>query len=159
MRAAPGGRTSTSSSSECPTGEVVESRCRTEVDIKKIVAPEAKLELYRRLLQSVPEVDAKSNFGSAYTAINGNMYTIISKHGVVGIRLPEPEHSEFLDTYATELFRGGPAWPPTKEFVAVPDDLLEDTKTQAVSRAESRLCQDSEAQADEEVRSQCETRR
>jgi hypothetical protein len=25
------------------------------------------------------------------------------------------------------LFRGDPAWPPAKEFVAVPDDLLERT--------------------------------
>lgn len=96
---------------------------------KKVVAPEAKQLLYERLLKSVPEVEAKSNFGSAYTAINGNMFTIISKHGVVGIRLPEPQRSEFLDTYATELFRGDPAWPPAKEFVAVPHDLLEDTET------------------------------
>ncbi len=96
---------------------------------KKVVAPEAKQLLYQRLLESVPEVDAKSNFGSAYTAINGNMYTINSKHGMVGIRLPEPQRSEFMATYATELFRGDPAWPPAKEFVAVPDELLEDTKT------------------------------
>lgn len=57
------------------------------------------------------------------------MYTMISKHGVVGIRLPEPERSEFLTKYSTGLFRGDPAWPPAQEFVAVPDDLLADTKT------------------------------
>ena len=96
---------------------------------KKVVAPDSKQLLYQRLLLSVPDVDVKSNFGSAYAAINGNMYTIISKHGVVGIRLPEPQRTDFLETYRTELFRGDPAWPPAKEFVAVPDDLLEDTKT------------------------------
>lgn len=94
---------------------------------KKVTAPPDKVLLYQRLLDSVAGVDTKSNFGSAYTAINGNMYTMISKHGVVGIRLPEPERSAFLKEHASELFRGDPAWPPAKEFVAVPDDMLADT--------------------------------
>jgi hypothetical protein len=96
---------------------------------KKVTAPPEKVALYQRLLESVDGVDTKSNFGSAYTAINGNMYTMISKHGVVGIRLPEPDRTAFLEKYSTELFRGDPAWPPAKEFVAVPEDLLADTKT------------------------------
>ena len=95
---------------------------------KKVVALADKVDLYMSLLDSVPEIASKSNFGSAYTAINGNMYTIISKHGVVGIRLPEPERSEFLERYSTDLFRGDPSWPPAKEFVAVPDHLLEKTE-------------------------------
>ena len=94
---------------------------------KKVTAPPDKVLLYERLLESVG-VDARSNFGSAYTAVNGNMYTMISKHGVVGIRLPEPERTAFLKDYSTSLFRGDPAWPPAKEFVAVPDDLLADTE-------------------------------
>jgi hypothetical protein len=94
---------------------------------KKVSAPPEKVRLYQRLLESVEGVDAKSNFGSAYTAVNGNMYTMISKHGVVGIRLPEPERAAFMEEYSTELLRGDPAWPPAKEFVAVPDDLLENT--------------------------------
>ena len=94
---------------------------------KKVTAPPEKVALYRQLLQSVEGVDSKANFGSAYTAINGNMYTMISKHGVVGIRLPEPQRSAFLAEYSTDLFRGDPAWPPAREFVAVPDDLLADT--------------------------------
>jgi hypothetical protein len=94
---------------------------------KKVTAPPDKMALYQRLITSVEGADAKSNFGSAYTAVNGNMYSMISKHGVVGIRLPEPDRSEFLAAYETELFRGDPAWPPAKEFVAVPDALLEDT--------------------------------
>jgi hypothetical protein len=97
--------------------------------VKKVSAPPEKMALYQRLLESVEGIDTKSNFGSAYTAINGNMYSMISKHGVVGIRLPEPDRSAFLATYATELFRGDPAWPPTKAFVAVPDALLPDIET------------------------------
>jgi hypothetical protein len=90
--------------------------------------PPERLALYERLLASVDGVEGKANFGSGYTAIDGNMYTVISKHGVVGIRLPEPERSAFLDQHHTELFRGDPAWPPAREFVAVPDALLEDTE-------------------------------
>jgi len=78
---------------------------------KRVVAPPEKVELYRKLLASVEGIDTKSNFGSAYTAINGNMYTMISKHGVVGIRLPEPERSEFLAQYSTELFGAIPPGP------------------------------------------------
>lgn len=94
---------------------------------KKTNVPEDRLRLYQRLLESVPGVAEKSNFGSAYTAVNGNMYSMISKHGLVGIRLPEAERAAFMARYGTELFRGDPAWPPAKEFVAVPDDLLERT--------------------------------
>ncbi len=54
---------------------------------KKTSVPPDKLELYERLLEAA-DIDSKSNFGSAYTAINGNMYSMISKYGVVGIRLP-----------------------------------------------------------------------
>jgi hypothetical protein len=95
---------------------------------KKVSAPAAKAELYRKLLGSVEGIDTKSNFGSAYTAINGNMYTMISKHGVVGIRLPQPDRDAFLEKYETELFRGDPDWPPAREFVAVPEDLLSNTR-------------------------------
>ena len=90
-------------------------------------APAEAVQLYERLLASVEGVDTKANFGSAYTAINGNMYTMISKHGLVGIRLPEPDRSEFLAAHRAELFRGDPAWPPAREFVGVPPDLLPQT--------------------------------
>ena len=96
---------------------------------KRVAAPADKVALYEALLASVEGVDRRSNFGSAYTAVNGNMYSMISKHGLVGIRLPEPERAAFIERYDTELFRGDPAWPPAREFVAVPDWLLPDTDT------------------------------
>jgi hypothetical protein len=37
---------------------------------------------------SVEGIEARSNFGSAYTAVNGSMYSMVSEYGVVGIRLP-----------------------------------------------------------------------
>lgn len=98
---------------------------------KRLNVPEDNLRLYERLIDAVAGVEAKSNFGSGYTAINGNMYSMISKHGVVGIRLPEPERTAFIERYDTALFRADPAWPPAKEYVAVPDHLLRDTDTLA----------------------------
>ena len=94
---------------------------------KAVTVPPDKRALYQKLLASVTGIEEKSNFGSAYTAVNGNMYSMISKHGLVGIRLPDAERAAFIERYHTDLFRGDPAWPAAKEFVAVPDDLLERT--------------------------------
>jgi hypothetical protein len=94
---------------------------------KQTSVPERALALYRAALAAVPGLEEKSNFGSAYTAINGNMYSIISKHGLVGVRLPPDERAAFMTEHGTDLFRGDPAWPPAKEFVAVPEAMLADT--------------------------------
>ena len=95
--------------------------------MKNTSVPPDKLRLYERLVASVDGAELKSNFGSAYTAVNGNMYSMISKYGVVGIRLPAAEHAAFLAEYDTTVFRADPSWPPSKQYVAVPDHLLEDT--------------------------------
>lgn len=95
---------------------------------KATSVPPEPLALYERLIAALPDVELKSNFGSAYTALNGNMFTMISKHGLVGIRLPKADREAFLAKYDAELFRGDPAWPPAKEYVAVPAALLAKTK-------------------------------
>ncbi len=95
---------------------------------KKTSVPEHQLRLYEQLVAAVEGAECKSNFGSAYTAVNGNMYSMISKYGVVGIRLPEPDRAAFLTRHDAEIFRADPAWPPNKEYIAVPGELLEDTE-------------------------------
>jgi hypothetical protein len=95
--------------------------------VKKTTVPPEKLKLYEKLLASTPGIASKSNFGAAYTAVNGNMYSMISKYGVVGIRLPEPVRTAFLEKHDATIFRADPAWPPNKEYVAVPDALLPKT--------------------------------
>jgi hypothetical protein len=95
---------------------------------KKTSVPPDKLKLYERLIAATQGAEGKSNFGSAYLAVNGNMYSMISKFGVVGIRLPEKDIPVFLDKYKTKMFQGDPSWPPSKLMVAVPDDLLANTK-------------------------------
>ena len=92
-----------------------------------VTIPPDRLSLYERLLSWVERVEVKSNFGSADAAVNGNVHPMISKHGVGGIRLPEPDRSEFLAEFGADLLGGDPAWPPAREYVAVPDDLLADT--------------------------------
>ena len=95
---------------------------------KRTSVPEDKLGLYERLVNALDGAELKSNFGSAYTAVNGNMYSMISKHGVVGIRLPAADREAFLTEHDTTIFRADPSWPPAKEYVAVPDALLQDTE-------------------------------
>ena len=65
-----------------------------------------KLRLYEELVASTPGIESKSHhLRAAYTAVKGNMYFLISKYGVVGIRLPEPDRSRFLENYDTTIFR------------------------------------------------------
>ncbi len=89
--------------------------------------PEDKLQLYRQLVEATPGVEIKANFGFPYTALNGNMYSFIAKDGKVGIRLAKEEREAFLEEYKTELFLHS-SGTVLKEYVTVPDDLLEDTK-------------------------------
>jgi hypothetical protein len=58
--------------------------------------PADKLRLYERLVAAAG-IDPKENFGASYTAVNGNMFSMISKHGIVGIRLPDGERDAFLE--------------------------------------------------------------
>lgn len=95
---------------------------------KKTSVPPDKLRLYEKLVAATEGAETKSNFGSAYTAVNGTMYSMISKYGVVGIRLPPKDIVAFLEKFKTTMFRGDPKWPPSKLMVAVPDDLLANTR-------------------------------
>src|SRR5262245_20544423 len=94
---------------------------------KQNAVPEDKLRLYEALIATLEEVDTKSKFGAGYTAVNGNMYSMISKHGIVGLRIPPAMRGEFIAKFGAEPFRGDPAWPPSKELLAIPDELLAQT--------------------------------
>ncbi len=103
---------------------------------KKTSVPPDQMRLYEQLVAAAG-IDVKSNFGSGYTAVNGNMFSMISKYGVVGIRLPDADRAAFLAKYDAEIFRADPKWPPNPEYVAVPADLLANTRALApyLSRA------------------------
>lgn len=54
------------------------------------------------------------------------MFTLLSPSGVMALRLPEDERNRFLEKHKTRLFEAYGA--VMKEYVAVPDELLRNTK-------------------------------
>jgi hypothetical protein len=92
---------------------------------KTDLPPADKVELYDQLIATNPEIERKGKT-SPYTSHNGHMFTYLSKTGSLGIRLPKEEREAFLEKYNTTLFESYGAI--MKEYVTVPDDLLENTE-------------------------------
>jgi hypothetical protein len=84
-----------------------------------------KVALYDKLIGTRPEIERKGD-ANPYTAVNGNMFTILLGWERLGIRLPEEERAKFLKKYGTTLLEAYGA--VMKEYVAVPDALLGKTK-------------------------------
>lgn len=94
---------------------------------KKPVSEE-QLAAYDRLLGTHPEIERKGK-NLLYTSVNGHMFTVFSTEAKLGIRLPKAERQAFLTEFDTTILESyGHNMP---EYVTVPDDLLEDTKTLA----------------------------
>ena len=93
---------------------------------KKTIPPE-QLELYKQLVECVPELEVRSNFGFPYTSHNGHMFSLLSKSGFVGIRLPKEEREAFLEKFDSSIYKPEPG-PLLKEYVTIPNDLLADTE-------------------------------
>ena len=91
---------------------------------KKVDIPQDKLEAYDRLIASNPEIKRKG-VTNPYTSVNGHMFSHLSKVGTLGLRLPKEEREAFLEKYDTTLYESYGAI--MKEYVAVPDDLLQNT--------------------------------
>ena len=87
-------------------------------------APPENVRLYEALIASLPGVERK---GAAfpYTSLNGNMFSILSKEGVMGLRLGRADREAFLSDHGASLYTSHGATMP--EYVAVPPDLLADT--------------------------------
>ena len=61
-----------------------------------------------------------------YTSISGNMYAMVSKAGVIGIRLGKDELAAFMAA-GGEPFEGTPGF-INREYGGVPASMLSDTK-------------------------------
>ena len=94
-------------------------------DKKKNAIDADKLALYERLVATVPEVERKGAT-HPYTSLNGNMFSCLHPPGSLALRLPEAKREEFLKKYNTTLFKSYGV--VQKEYVTVPDSLLENTK-------------------------------
>jgi hypothetical protein len=92
---------------------------------KKNNIPANKLELYEKLVATMPDIERKGA-ANPYTSLNGHMFTYLNPSGTLALRLPTEEREKFLKKYKTTLFEAYGA--VMKEYVTVPDALLKNTK-------------------------------
>ncbi len=85
--------------------------------------PEDKLALYKNAIDSHPELELKGGQKLPYTSHNGNMFTMLSKDGRVGIRLGKEDREAFINKYDTVPYKNYGSF--IKEYVEVPDTLLQ----------------------------------
>src|ERR1700722_9985134 len=92
---------------------------------KKNKIPPAKLELYEKLIATVPAIERKGAV-HPYTSFNGHMFTYLDQTGALGIRLAPDQVEAFLKKYKTTMFESYGVI--KKDWVTVPDTLLKNTK-------------------------------
>lgn len=85
--------------------------------------PEEKLALYKQLLATHPEIELKGGLKLPHTSYGGNMYTMLSKDGRIGIRLGKEDFKAFIEKYDAIQYKNYGA--NIKEYVEVPESLLE----------------------------------
>lgn len=83
-----------------------------------------RVALYDKLIATRPEIERKGD-ANPYTSLNGNMFTLLHQ-GRLAIRLSDEEREKFLKKYKTSLFEAYGT--VMKEYVAVPEAMLENTK-------------------------------
>ena len=90
----------------------------------KSEVPADKVELYEKLVATLPEVERKGAT-VPYTSVNGHMFSYLSKTGSLALRLPEEDRAEFQKKYKAPLCVAYGV--VQKEYVEVPDALLKKT--------------------------------
>jgi hypothetical protein len=84
-----------------------------------------KVELFDKLIATNPDIERKGKT-MPYTSLNGHMFTYLSKEGQMGIRLSPEDREKFKHDHDTDmLVQYGRVM---QDLVAVPDELLKDTK-------------------------------
>lgn len=93
---------------------------------KKPAIPEELLAQYDLIVSKIPDMERKG-VSLPYTSMNGNMYTMMRKDGVLGIRLNANERESFMEKYKTDPFENYGSM--IKEYVEVPASVLMNTDT------------------------------
>ena len=93
--------------------------------MKKTTAVNPQVALYEKLIATIPGLERKGD-ANPYTAVNGNMFTLLHQSSRLAIRLPEDKREEFVKKYKTTLFEAYGC--VMKEYAAVPDAMLKNTK-------------------------------
>jgi len=91
----------------------------------KGAVPSDKLELYEKLVATIPGVERKGAT-VPYTSLNGHMFSYLSKEGKLELRLPAGDRETFLKKYKAKLCVAYGKVQP--EYVEVPDSLLSSTR-------------------------------
>jgi hypothetical protein len=87
-------------------------------------APADKVALYETLVATNQRVKRKGAT-MPYTSLNGNMFSLLNKDGVLLLRLSDEDREAFVAKYKTKpVIMYGTVMP---EYVAVPDELLAKT--------------------------------
>ena len=90
----------------------------------KPAAPADKVALYETLVATNQRVKRKGAT-MPYTSLNGNMFSLLNKDGVLLLRLSDEDREAFVAKYKTKpVIMYGTVMP---EYVAVPDELLAKT--------------------------------
>ena len=92
---------------------------RTSSSIK----PE-RLAAYDRVIEGVPGV-VRKGASIPYTSVNGNMFSYLFGEGSLALRLSAADRDTFLASFGTRLHEAYGI--VQKEYVDVPDALLDDT--------------------------------
>jgi hypothetical protein len=92
---------------------------------KKSKIPPAQLDLYEKLIATVPAIERKGAV-HPYTSLNGHMFTYLDQTGTLGIRLAPDQVEAFLKKYKTTMFESYGV--VKRDWVTVPDSLLRNPK-------------------------------
>lgn len=88
-------------------------------------SPADRVVVYDQLVSTIPQMERKGD-ANPYTALNGNMFTLLHQSQTLAIRLPAGEREKFLKKYKTSLFEAYGA--VMKEYVTVPNSLWNNRK-------------------------------
>jgi hypothetical protein len=91
--------------------------------------PQDKLEFYRAVLDTLPDINLQGGMKLPHTSTNGYMYSSLTKDGRLGIRLSKEDRDAFMAKYDTVPFKNYGAF--IKEHIEVPDSLLQKPRNSA----------------------------
>ena len=92
----------------------------------KSTIPDEILELYTKLIQTLPGVELKGAT-MPYTSQNGHMFSFLNKEGKLGLRLSAIDRETFIHEHKASLCLAHGTI--LKEYIEVPDSILKDTNT------------------------------
>lgn len=86
--------------------------------------PPEKLAQYEAIVATIPEIPRKGDT-VPYTSLNGSMFSYLHSSGKMAMRMAAADRESFLAKFDTKLFEAYGI--VQKEYVTVPDSLLENT--------------------------------